>query len=273
MRRLSLFVVLCIILCLFLPVYAQNSSVEVGEVLYHQDFSAVTDVSDSGVSLGSLTSPDCFISTAGESLDLVTGNNGRLYALLPSIEKSDTYTVEFSFRFSEIRAENGYVAFILTCRGNEPTNISSLVIRANGSVDNFEAPDPALSDLISDRETVNVKIPIKNGALYQIIFSSGGEEYTIERDSVLVIGDGDFGFAVRNASASVNEIYVVNGIDYEELSGYYADESYATDLSPATRHDGDETSPATWDISVTALIAASASFAAICLRKKNITSI
>lgn len=268
MRKLSLFAAFCLILCLCLPVFAQNSSFDVGEVLYHQDFSVVTDVSDSGVTLGSLTASNCYISTYGESLDLVTVDNGRLYALLPSFLKSDTYTIDFSFRFSEIRAENGYLAFILTCRGDEPTNISSLVIRADGSVDDFESPNPAVSEAFSSGETINVRIPISDGALYQIILSCGGEEYTIERDSVLVIGDGDVGFAARNASASVNEIYVVNGIDYDELDGYYADESYATDSSPAPHSDREMTSPATFDAAVLAVICVASSLAALRFGKR-----
>jgi len=110
MRKLSHFVAFLLILFLCLPVSAQNTSFDAGEVLYHQDFSAVTDISASGVTMGTSTSPQTMISVAGDSLDLITKGGGRVYALLPPFVKGDTYTAEFSFSFSEIGAENGYLA-------------------------------------------------------------------------------------------------------------------------------------------------------------------
>ena len=247
MRKLSHFVAFLLILFLCLPVSAQNTSFDAGEVLYHQDFSAVTDISASGVTMGTSASPQTMISVAGDSLDLITKGGGRVYALFPRFAKGDTYTAEFSFSFSEIGAENGYLAYILTSRGVEPTNISSIIVRADGTVDDFDELPRALADAVSSGETVNVKIPISGGALYQIMMEYDGNEYVLERDSLLVITDGNIGFAARNASASVGEVYVVGGVDYDALKGYYADHSFATDGIPANRNDGEEYSPATCD--------------------------
>ncbi len=258
MRKLSHFVAFLVILFLCLPVSAQNSSFDAGEVLYHQDFSEVNDISVSGVVMGTSTSPMCMISVAGDSLDLITNNGGRTYALLPSFAKGNTYTVEFSFSFSEIASDNGYLAYILTSRGEEPTNISSIVFRADGTVDDFDEPDAVLVEAVSAGETVNVEIPVSGGALYQIKLECGGAEYVLERDSLLVIGDGNIGFSARNASASVGEIYVVSGVDYDSLKGYYADNSYAADNSPVNRNDGEEYSPATFDPLVCVMTAAAA---------------
>ncbi|MBE6541871.1 MAG: hypothetical protein E7672_05430 [Ruminococcaceae bacterium] len=269
MRKLSICLLIVVILSLCIPVSARDSSYGLGEVLYHQDFSVLHDVENSGITLGSLTAEGCYISTKGDPLDIVTNGNGRMYALLPKFSKNDTYTIDFTFRFTDVRAENGYIASILTCRGSEPTNISSVVIRANGTIDDFDELEPELAMAIANGETVNVKIPISRGVLHQVIIIYNKVEYIINRDSILVIGEGNVGFSARNASASVDEIYVVNGVDYYEMTGYYADESYASDLLPVIPPDDTDHSPETFDplSAVLAALCISAA-AALLLRKK-----
>ena len=56
--------------------------------------------------------------------------------------------------------------------------------------------------------------------------------YVLERDTVLVLSNERFGFAARNTNVSISEIFVVSGTGYTEKSGYYADNSYATNENP-----------------------------------------
>lgn len=237
MKRFLAFLTALVILsacliCLNLPVLADEKTV--GEVLYHQDFSVLSELEKSGIVRGTSSSENSHFTCAGEALELDTFDNERVYAIFPSTETEDSYTIEFDFAFSEIMSDNGYIGFLLTCRGTEPTNITALVIRANGTIDEFEEPDEALKKKIRDGEEIHVKIPIEKNVLHKIELIAGGTAYTLERENVKVIDDGEMGFAVRNASVDVMEIYIVNGTGYTEKSGVYATESYAKDEVAAT---------------------------------------
>lgn len=248
-RFLPIFVVI-VMLVSCISVSAKDPVIPVGEVLYHQSFGEVTDIVDSGVRIGSASSQNSFIACPRESLEVRTYDTGRVYLLLPEAEKhSDgTYTIEFTFRFTDVHTDNGYIAPILTCRGDEPTNISSVVIRADGSVDDFEEPADELREAVAGGETVGVKIPVDSWAIHEIIFEVGEAEYTLERDNVLMINEGSMGFVVRNTDVQIDEVYVVYGLDYEEKLGYYAENSYAADDSPAEDIvGGEEYAPDTAD--------------------------
>jgi len=217
-----------------LPVSAGDLQKPVGEVLYHQDFSVLSDLAKSGIVRGTSSSENSEITCEGDALELNTFDNDRVYAVLPSAKTGDSYTIEFDFSFSEIKSDNGYIGFLLTCRGPEPTNVTALILRAGGTIDDFEEPDEALKKAIRDGETIHVKIPIEKNVLHKIELTAGTAVYTLERNSVKVIDDGDTGFVVRNASADVTEIYIVNGIGYPSRSGAYANESYASDKAIAS---------------------------------------
>ena len=107
-------------LCLNVPVLAGD--VKNGEVLYHQDFSVLSEIEKSGIVRGTSSSESAQITCTGDVLELNTYDNDRVYAILPAAAAVDSYTIEFDFSFAEIRSENGYVGFLLTCRGTEPTN-------------------------------------------------------------------------------------------------------------------------------------------------------
>lgn len=253
MKRFLAFLTALVILsaCMMLPVSAGDSQKTVGEVLYHQDFSVLSELTKSGIVRGTSSSENAHFTCDGDALELNTFDNERVYAILPQTETGDSYTIEFDFAFSEIKSENGYIGFILTCRGTEPTNITSLNIRAGGTIDDFETLGDALVKKISEGETIHVKIPIEKNVLHMIELTAGGTTYTIERDNVKVIDDGEMGFAVRNASVNVTEIYIVNGTGYTEKTGVYATESYASDdAGPVTTIEivaAEETAPETGD--------------------------
>ena len=254
---------------------AGSAAPAVGEVLYHQDFEVLSDIGKSGIVRGTSSSDKSEITCTGEALELKTFDNDRLYALLPSSGAADSYTVEFEFSFSEIQKTNGYLGFILTCRGTEPTNVTALVIRADGTIDDFEEPDEALKKAVSGGETVLVKIPVEKDVLHRIELTAGGKTYTLERDSVKVLDDGGMGFVVRNASAEVGEIYIANGTGYTAKSGIYAKKSYAEDavvsavdtlMEPA---EIIEASPETGELTVPYAAAAAAALAMGLFRRKK----
>ncbi len=234
--RVTAFVILAVLLGVsaVLPGAAGDPQKPVGEVLYHQDFSVLSDLAKSGIVRGTSSSENSHFTCEGDALELNTFDNERVYALLPTTKTGDSYTIEFDFTFSEIMSDNGYIGFLLTCRGTEPTNITALVIRADGTLDDFEEPDETLKKAIQDGSAVHVKIPIEKNVLHKVELTVGGTAYTLERNNVKVIDDGGTGFVVRNASVDVTEIYIVNGIGYTARSGAYATESYASDEASAS---------------------------------------
>ena len=234
--RLTAFVLLAGLLGVsaVLPGFAGDLQKPVGEVLYHQDFSVLSDLAKSGIVRGTSSSENSHFTCEDDALELNTFDNERVYALLPTTRTEDSYTVEFDFAFSEITSDNGYIGFLLTCRGTEPTNITALIIRADGTIDDFEEPDEKLKKAIHDGSEIHVKIPIEKNVLHKIELTAGGTVYTLERENVKVIDDGETGFVVRNASVDVTEIYIVNGVGYTAKSGAYAAESYASDEAAAS---------------------------------------
>lgn len=217
-----------------LPGSAGDWQKPVGEVLYHQDFSVLSELEKSGIVRGTSSSENSHFTCENDALELNTFDNERVYALLPVTKTGDSYTIEFDFAFSEIMSDNGYIGFLLTCRGTEPTNITALIIRADGTIDDFEEPDDVLKKAIHGGSEIHVKIPIEKNVLHKIELTAGGTVYTLERENVKVIDDGETGFVVRNASVDVTEIYIVNGVGYTAKRGAYATESYASDEAAAS---------------------------------------
>ena len=245
MRKFCLILTVLIILS-SVYVSAADHSTTNGTVLYHQDFSAISDINRSGIKIGTGSTGNAFIDCPGDDLDIRFYDKGRAYLILPSTERGSTYTVEFSFSFDEHESENGYLAFMLNCRGEEPTNVSEIVFRHNGSIDDFSTPDPLLSNAVSTGERINVTIPIENNILDQIHVSVGETKYTLVRDKVIVLESENFGFSARNTNVNIYDVFVVSGVEYVEKIGYYADNSFATDENPVFP-EGDVTSPDTSD--------------------------
>ena len=227
-RRLAWMCTLAVVAVLFgLTGTALAGEIPNGEVLYHQDFSDVDTVNAAGVVLGSATVGNAWIDVENEAMGIHTADDRRAYALLPDTTWTDTHTIEFAFRFTDITASNGYLAFLLTCWGEEPSNISDAVFRANGTIDDFDDPDEAIRKKIQNGETIYVQIPVENGLVHAITLTAGNATCTVQRDSIMRIAAGERGFGIRNASAAVEEIYIVNGTGYTAKTGTLATESWS----------------------------------------------
>ncbi len=233
-----------------LSVLAKDVKRTDGEVLYHQDFSVSDSLWQCGIRLGTAGSSNTAVYYSGKDLVIHPYDSGRVHVLLPHIQRDASYTVEFSFRFTESQMENGYLRFLLTCRGEEPTNTTPVTIRVNGSVDDFSEPDASMAEAIASGETVNVRIPIRDGVLYEMYLTVNDVEYRLERKSVLMIEDDGMGFTVRNASVAIPEIFVMEGCEYAEKTGYFLTASYSDSNTPDYQpgSPGQPTSPDTFDM-------------------------
>ncbi len=239
MKRLIAAAAALFLLLSAVSVYAGDAQKASGEVLYHQDFADIDSFASSGIRIGTSSSEASVISCAGDALEIRTLDKGRIHLILPDFERgeSDTFTIEFSFRFTDIHSSNGYLAPILTCRGCDPGNITSVPIRADGSVDDFKLTDDAYAEALRSAETVYVKIPVISGAVNTVFFEIDGKTFSAERRELLVISDGSVGFTVRNCNVEIDEVYIVNGVGYEEKNGYYSENSYANENAPALTPD------------------------------------
>ena len=197
----------------------------VGQILYRQDFSEISDYAKSGVKTGTSSAEDAQIAIENGELNVRTGT-GRAYTIFPDVKCNASYTIEFTFRFSVSGMENGSFGCMLTCRGDEPTNVTSLVIRGNGMIDDFIVPDD-LAKAIRSGLKVSVQIPIEDGAFHRLLLTVGEDHYVLERSSVLMVSPDGWGFTFRNTSAAISEAEIVNGCDYTEKIGDTS--SYAVD--------------------------------------------
>lgn len=201
--------------------------IPVGEVLYHQDFADVNAPYQAGVALGTATTGNAWIDVEDGALDFHTADDRRAYAILPDTPWSSSHTIEFTFRFTDISATNGYIAFLLTCWGDEPSNITAAVFRAGGTIDDFDDPDEKMQKKIQNGETIHVQIPVENGLVHTIVLTAGDTTCTVQRDSILRIAEGQRGFGIRNASAAVDEVTIVNGTGYTAKTGTFATMSWS----------------------------------------------
>lgn len=214
----------------------------VGEVLYHQDFSVISSSAAAGVEAGANT--DGGEVAVRDGALAVRGHDAhRVYAILPEVrDLPDTYTYEASFRFDpreEGAVENGYISFLLSCTGEQLSEVLGFRIRANGNVEventhqqkeSLGVLSDALLEKLQAGEIVHVVIPVKTNDIRGITFVSGEESCSIHRNEDLsLVQNSRMGFCVRNAYISVEEVWVVNGIDYTEKTGRFATDSYADD--------------------------------------------
>ncbi|MBE6627161.1 MAG: hypothetical protein E7628_08305 [Ruminococcaceae bacterium] len=242
MKKLLVLIIAALMAVFSVSVSAAEGEWAIGEVLYHQDFADIGEFKNSGIKLGTLSSTSAEYGCQGEYFAVQTKDSGRVYMILPQVEHGSTYTVEFTLKFTDTSNPRGYIGFMLTCRGEEPTNITSLVFRSDGTIDDFGEIPGALSEGIAAGAEIKVIIPVENNILRHIIIESGMSAYTIERDSMLVIGEGGMGLQYRQIGATVREIYIVNGVGYTEKTGELADSSYATDDKPVILPDDGEES-------------------------------
>ncbi len=221
-----------------------------GEVLYHQNFTQVTAVNVLGVKKGTLSTKNAYMGCLEDTLDIRTYDNGRFYLILPSVAKKESYTFDFTFSFDGEASENESLSVMLTCRGSEPTNITSVVIRRDGTVDNFSEPSDVIREALVAGKEIRVKIPVENNILHKIVLEYGDVACELNRENILLVNAGDMGFITRNAPVSIREIYLVNGTNYAKMTGEFVHTSYATDEKPAPEYDSEGDSviaPPTYD--------------------------
>ena len=234
----TVFCAIMLILSLATAVLADHTA---GEVLYHQDFTRVSTASLAGLRVGSANDTHAQIGVREDGLAIQPNGDKRTYAILPEIENTDTYTIDLTFRFLDIHATNGYFAFLLTCTGEKPSNVTAVVFRADGSLDDFGDLNKEIVQHYRDGDAIRAIIPVVDGVLHTVTVSCGGQSQTLERTSLLRIPDGNRGFCVRNANVLIEDTAVLYGTEYEKPTGYYATHSYAEDdgartdvLSPST---------------------------------------
>jgi len=230
LRRHLFLAVLAAFLLSFLTLPFSAVEPEAGTVLYHQDFAVVSSASIAGIRKGSDSSADSVVRVTDTALGIYSVDNERTYVLLPEIPWTDSYTIEFSFRFTDILASNGYLTCMLTCWGEKPDNITAVFLRASGKIDDFSAPSEEIAACMKNGEEILVEIPVDGGILDTIRLSSGEHSCTVRRDSLKQISAGTRGFSVRNASVEIGEIFVVSGTGYTAKTGDYAAESWAADI-------------------------------------------
>lgn len=251
LRSFILLVFCAVFLVSTLPVTTLASH-SAGEVLYHQDFTRVSTAHLAGIRAGSANAQESQIGVTTDGLVIDPNGERRTYAILPEIENTDTYTVDLTFRFRSVHRTNGYFAFLLTCTGDKPSNVTPVVLRADGAVDGFGDLDNAIVQHYKNGDPIRLTIPVVDGVLHSLTISSGTDSQTLERTSLLRIPDGNCGFCVRNASVLIEDTAILYGTDYEMPTGYYATHSYAEDDGART----DILSPATGDTAVYLLPAA-----------------
>lgn len=239
--RSFILLVSCAVLLVYILPIASFAAYSAGEVLYHQDFTHVSTAHLAGIRAGKANAQESQLGVTTDGLVIDPNGDQRAYAILPDIDNTDTYTVDLTFRFRSVHRTNGYIAFLLTCTGAKPSNVTSVILRVDGSVDDFGTLDNTIVQHYKNGDPIRLTIPVVDGVLHSITISSGTETQTLERTSLLRIPNGNRGFCVRNASVLVEDVAILYGTDYEMPTGYYAIHSYAEDngartdiLSPAT---------------------------------------
>lgn len=258
MRRIALLLsVFLLLMSLFVcPGTAAewNEKMTAGEILWHQSFADLSDYNKSGFTTGTSTAESATVAVKDGALQIRCMDGGRAYVIMPSVKHGPSYTAEFTFRFTESGMENGSLSFLVNCRGEEPSNITSVVIRSTGTVDGFPDPDPAVMDAIRKGRSVTVEIPVEAGAFYRVKLTAGDVSCTLESSDLLKIAQESMGFAVRNDGAAITDVWIVNGCGYAEKTGDTASAVRdadkpvpGTEQKPGRGSGSGDTSPKTGD--------------------------
>ncbi len=258
---------LCVILCFMMMIAAVSvfaADAADGTVLLHQHYADAAEIGE--LARVGTSSSSAFTASCGTANGLILSSydSGRGYLILSPTETGDTWTLEFDFRFADVYAENGSLGVMLTCRGEEPGNISSFTIRPNGTIDDFADLTDEVRDQIAAGEWMHVTVPIRHGALSEITVQGNGTSCTAERTSVLVLPEGEVGFIVRSASVNVEDTYLVSGADYSERFGLYA---VGTDAAAEQRNTAPQTADHLPIILASAIFVSCAGAAAIRKRR------
>lgn len=209
-----------------------SASAVSGEVIYRQNFSDVSSLTSAGVTEGERNTDTSAVDITDGSLVLSDPVGDRTFALLPFYNCSNDYTVRFSFSFTETVRQSGYVSLILTSRGDAPDNITSLKIRADGKCEGFSPLSQRLIHALKKGEEIDVTVPVSDGVLDSVTISVDGVGETVTIDNIINVVEGRIGFCVRNATARIIEVAVIDGVGYTEETGVYSNSSTWTDEMP-----------------------------------------
>jgi len=265
MRRLMA-VCAAFFLCVSLAVHVIVGSVPDGTVLFAQRYGDFSDFRKTGIRFG--TGGGTASLSLDDGLHVRPADDRKVYLLLPDLPdaQADTYTIEFSFRFTKVSADNGYFGFLMTAEGDVPSNRTEVILRANGTCDGIGIFSEALTAAMAAGQPVFVTVPVSSGMMYEVNVRCGDLEEKLVLPAVKTIAGGSRGFVLRNASVSVESTAVVNGVGYSEKTGAFASSSYTVPLSGV-----EPASPATWDAALPLLGFSAAAFVtALSLRRRRV---
>ena len=222
MRRFGtvLLVLILLILNCTAPVSAGDANAAAGAVQYSARFLDYTSLRDTGVRFGTSSWSGASMAVDGGELSVIASDGQKTYLLLPDPGVwTDTYVVEFTFRFTDIAFSNGYCGLLLSSQGDAPSNRTELIFRANGTVDGYgtEACEP-LKKAAAESTPVTVRVLVNYGFLVSFAILVDGEQEGFYTPAALSrVAEGGRGFVLRNASAAFSSVRVVGG-GYEDLA-------------------------------------------------------
>ncbi len=268
MRRVFC-VIAVFLLCMSLPLGVFAGDVPAGTVLFAQRYGDFSDPRQTGIRFGTGGGKAALSLEAG--LTISPDDDRKVYLLLPDLPDAagtDTYTVEFSFRFTDVSADNGYFGFLMTAQGDVPSNRTELILRAGGTVDGIGTLGESLVSAMAAGTPVFVTVPVLNGMMYEVNVRCGDAEEKLVLPAVKMIAEGSRGFVLRNASVSVESVAVVNGVGYSKKMGEYASSSYTVPVS--LEKPVEPLSPATPDAAIPVFgVAVAAGLTVFLLRRRR----
>jgi len=287
-RNICIWIIL-VLLAVVLPVLASSVAFAAapadGEVLYAARFWKYNSLRDTGLRFGTSSWKNAFMAIEEGELRIAASSGDKTYVLLPRPEQwTDTYIVEYTFHFTEVLSSNGYCGFLLSSQGDAPNGRMELILRANGSVDGYTKEWEPLKKSAAEGSAVTVRIGVQYGFLMNITIQCGAESVSFESEHLKALGTEGRGFVLRNASAAVTSVEVVNGMGTGTRSGKYAEECYiapsewempawgSTDTEQKSEESGEKTesSPPTGDGSVLYLsLMAAAALTAYGVRRRR----
>ncbi|MBQ4043420.1 MAG: hypothetical protein IJD06_05420 [Clostridia bacterium] len=251
-RLLTFFFVL--VLCLQGALSVCAGEIRPGQVLYATDFADYTSLRDTGVRFGTLSGEKARMRLENGELSVTSEDGEKTYLLLPDTGLwTDTYVMEFVFRFTEIESSNGYCGLILSSRGDAPSGRSELIFRADGSIDGYKEKSDALKNAAEKGTPIIVRIHVTYGFLVDFQLIADGEAAkTYTPEAISRVSSGGRGFVLRNASASFASARVVCG-EYGDLADAPDAPSY---VAPDSWQFPEEIAPPTGDGAAALLLCA-----------------
>lgn len=224
----------CLVLCCacMIPLRATDPVYADGEVLFAARYGDYTSLRDTGVRFGSSSWSGRDARLSDGYLRVQSSSDQKTYLLLPEeIPHTDTYTVVFTFRFSDVSEEGGYCGFLLSSSGDAPSNRMEVILRASGACVQAGQFGKKIAAALADGEDVRVEIPIRHGMMTEITATAGSVRETLKLENVRAVPEGRRGFVFRNASCDIRKVKIVCGVGYKEETGFYAENSY---IAPPT---------------------------------------